>query len=186
MAVVMIEGILSARCRAVNEAVVEIGSHATMRTMAVTQAPDPSQFRVTLFVGPQPVEGKPFTYSCVFNVKKRSWKGGIQVAVVLTKSHIDRLSADIDFPCWLTLVLVDFTHEDRLAHQERAHELFIQAVCWCKLDLALQSGIAQENQCLKDDTRITEVRDAVIMRTHFITSYVASELDLVLKDVTAP
>ena len=157
-----------------------------MRTMAVTHAPDPSQFRVTLFVGPQPVDGKPFTYSCVFNVKKRSWKGGIQVAVVLTQSQIDRLSTDIDFPCWLTLALVDFTHDDRLAHQERAHELFIQAVCRCKLDLALQSGIAQENQCLEDDMGITEVRDAVIMRAHFITSYVASELDLVLKDVMAP
>ena len=65
-----------------------------MRTMAVTHAPEPSQFRVTLFVGPQPVEGRPFTYSCVFNVKKRSWKGGIQVSVVVTQSQIDSLSAD--------------------------------------------------------------------------------------------
>ena len=112
-----------------------------------------------------------FTSSCVFNVKKRSWKGGIQVAVVLTQSQIDRLSTDIDFPRWLTLALVDLADEDRLSHQERAHELFIQAVCWCKLDLALQAGITQENQCLADDTWIAEVRDAVITRTNFITSY---------------
>ena len=154
--------------------------------MAVEHAPELSQFRVTLFVGPQLVEGRPFTCSCVFNVKKRSWKGGIQVSVVLTQNQIDRLSTDIDFPRWLTLALVDLADEDRLSHQERAHELFIQAVCWCKLDLALQAGITQVNQCLADNTGIAEVRDAVIKRTNFITSYVASELDLVLKDVTAP
>lgn len=154
--------------------------------MAVEHAPEPSQFRVTLFVGPQSVEERSFTYSCVFNVKKRSWKGGIQVAVVLTQHHIDQLSAAIDFPRWLALALVDLADEERLSHQERARELFIQAVCWCKLDLALQAGITQENQCLSDSTGIAELRDAVINRTHFITSYVAAELDLVLRDVTAP
>jgi hypothetical protein len=64
--------------------------------MAVEHAPEPSQFRVTLFVGPQPVEEGPFNYSCVFNVKKRSWKGGVQVAVALTQRDIDQLSSDID------------------------------------------------------------------------------------------
>jgi hypothetical protein len=186
MAVVMVEGILSSRSQAVNETAVEIGGHATMHAMAVEPAPEPSQFRVTLFVGPQPVEGKPFTSSCVFNVKKRSWKGGIQVAVVITQRQIDTLSTDVDFSRWLTLALVDLADEDRLSHQKRAHELFIQAVCWCKLDLALQSGITQENQCLADDTGIPEVRDIVNKRTNFITSYIASELDLVLRDVTAP
>ncbi|MEO5631113.1 MAG: hypothetical protein ABIQ24_04295 [Nitrospiraceae bacterium] len=182
----MTEGILSSRSQTVNETAIEIGGHATMRTMAVEPAPEPSQFRVTLFVGPQPVEGKPFTSSCVFNVKKRSWKGGIQVAVVITRGQIDRLSTDVDFSRWLALALADLADEDRLSHQKRAHELFIQAVCWCKLDLALQSGITQENQGLADDTWIPEVRDTVIKRTNFITSYVASELDLVLRDVTAP
>lgn len=153
--------------------------------MAVEHAPALSQFRVTLFVGPQPVVERPSTYSCVFNVKKRSWKGGIQVAVVLSQSHIEQLSTDIHFPRWLTLALVDLAEEDRCSYQERAHELFIQAVCWCKLDLALQAGITQENQCLTDSTGIAKVRDAVINRTHFITSYVASELDLVLRDATA-
>ena len=180
MAVVIVEGILSSRCQAVNETTVKTGDHVTMRAMTVEHAPEPSQFRVTLFVGPQPVEGRPFSYSCVFNVKKRSWKGGIQVSVNLTQNQIDRLSTDIDFSRWLTLALIDLPEEDRPSHQERAHELFIQAVCWCKLDLALQSGIAQENQCFTDDTGIVEVRDAVIKRTNFITSYVASELDLVL------
>jgi len=181
-----VHGILSSRYQAVNEATVEVGGHGTMRAMTIEHAPEFSQFRVTLFVGPQPVEGRPFTSSCVFNVKKRSWKGGIQVAVVITQSQIEMLTADMDFPRWLTQALIGLSQEDRLSHQERAHELFIQAVCWCKLDLALQAGISQENQFLADDTWTAEVRDTVIKRANFVTSYVASELDLVLKDVTAP
>src|SRR5262245_47514204 len=122
-AVVIVNGILSSRWQTVNETDVDIGGRATMRAMAVEHAPEPSQFRVTLFVGPQPVEGRPFTFSCVFNVKKRSWKGGIQVAVVITQSQIDMLSADMDFSRWLTQALIDLSDEDRLSHQERAHEL---------------------------------------------------------------
>ena len=156
-----------------------------MRTMPVEHAPEPSQFRVTLFVGPQPVEGRPFTSSCVFNVKKRSWKGGIQVAVDITQRQIDMLSTEVDLSRWLTQALIDLSDEDRTSHQERAHELFVQAVCWCKLDLLLQSGITQENQCLADDTWITEVRETVIKRTNFITSFIASELDLEPRDATA-
>jgi hypothetical protein len=186
MAVVIIEGILSSRHQAVNETVVEIGGHATMRAMAVDHAPEPSQFRVTLFVGSQPVEGRPFTSSCVFNVKKRSWKGGIQVAIAITQSQIDTLNTDVDFSRWLAQALIDFSDEDRPSHEERAHELFIQAVCWCKLDLLLQSGISQENQSLAADIWIAEVRDTVIRRTSFITSYITSELDLVLRDAPAP
>ena len=186
MAVVMVESILSSHYQAVNEMTAKIGSHATMPTMALEHAPEPSQFRVTLFVGPQPVKGKPFTSSCVFNVKKRSWKGGVQVAVDITQSQIDRLSTDVEFPRWSALALADLTDADRVFQQERAHELFIQAVCWCKLDLALQSGITQENQCLAADTWIAEVREAVIKRTNFITSYIAAELDLAPRDATAP
>jgi hypothetical protein len=184
--VVIVEGIISSRYQPVNETAIGTGGHATMRTMAVEHAPEPSQFRVTLFVGPQPVEGKPFTSSCVFNVKKRSWKGGIQIAVAITRSQIDVLSTDVDFSRWLALALIGLSDEDRLSHQTRARELFIQAVCWCKLDLALQSGITQENQFFSDEAWIPEVRDTVLKRTNFITSYIASELDLVLRDVTAP
>lgn len=156
-----------------------------MRAMALEHAPEPSQFRVTLFVGPQPVKGKPFTFSCVFNVKKRSWKGGVQVAVDIAQSQIDRFNTDVDFSHWLTLALADLAATDRAFQEERAHELFIQAVCWCKLDLALQSGITQENQCFAADTWAAEFRETVIKRTNFITSYIAAELDLAPRDATS-
>jgi len=152
----------------------------------IEHAPEPSQFRMTLFVGPQPVNGRPFTYSCVFNVKKRSWKGGIQVDVAIDQSQIDRLSTDVDFSSWLIRALTDLPDDDRSTYQERAWELFIQAVCWCKLDLALQSGISQENQCLAADTWTAEVRNSVSSRTNFIRSYIVSELDLVPRDAAAP
>jgi hypothetical protein len=154
--------------------------------MAVNHAPETSQFRVTLFVGPQPMKGSPFTSCCVFNVKKRSWKGGVQVAVAITQSQIGVLSTLVEFPQWLAQALIDVPDEDRLSHQERAHELFIQSVCWCKLDLALQAGITQENQCLTDDTWITEIRQTIVSRSNFIMTYVASELNLTLRDITAP
>ena len=162
------------------------GDHVTLRIMPFEHAPAPSQFRVTLFVGPQPVNGKPFTYSCVFNVKKRSWKGGIQVDVAIDQSQIERLSTDVDLPTWLARVLTDLPDEERPICQQRGWELFVQAVCWCKLDLALQSGVTQENQCLASDLWVAEVRDAVTSRTDFITSYITSELDLISKDAPAP
>ena len=132
------------------------------------------------------MQGRPFTFSCVFNVKKRSCKGGVQVNVAIGQSQIDRLSTDVDFSSWLARALADLPDEERPSYQERAWELFIQAVCWCKLDLALQSGITQENQCLADDTWTAEVRDTVSSRTDFITSYITSELDLLSSDAPAP
>lgn len=183
---IIVGGILSSRDQAVNETAGESGGRATMRAMAADHAPEPSQFRVTLFVGPQPVEGRPGLSSCVFNVKKRSWKGGIQVAVNMTQSQIDRLRTDMDFPGWLARALSDLSAEDHSSHQERASELFVQAVCWCKLDVLLQSGITQENQCLAEDTWIAEVGETVIRRRSFVTSYIAAELDLVPGDTDAP
>ena len=81
--------------------------------MAMDSASELSQFRVTLFVGPQSVQGKPFTHSTVYNVKKRSWKGGVQVAVELDQTQIDRLSAAIGFPRWLEEALATVREDER-------------------------------------------------------------------------
>lgn len=157
-----------------------------MPAMAVEHAPEPSQFRVTLFVGPQPVEGASLTVSCVFNVKKRSWKGGIQVDVNIAQSQLDALSREIDFSRWLAQALIDLSVDDRPSYEERGRELLAQAVCWCKLDLLLESGIIQENQCLAADRWMAEVRNRILERRDFLTSYVAAELDLAPGDRSAP
>jgi len=155
-----------------------------MRPMPPEPVPESPQFRVTLFVGPQPVEGKPLIHSTVFNVKKRSWKGGVQVAVEIDQPQLETISASIGFPQWLTEALCAVPLEARSSYQDRAHELFIQAVCWCKLDLLLQSGITQENHCLAADAFLAELSQVVGARRRFIASHVASELDLLPHDTT--
>jgi hypothetical protein len=155
-----------------------------MHAMSTDSSAESTQFRVTLFVGPQPVEGKPFTYSTVFNVKKRSWKGGVQVEVEIDQPQIDAVISATGFPHWLTEILLTVPLEDRSSYRDRGQELFIQAICWCKLDLLLQSGIMQENQCLKVDRFVEELRTSVTTRQEFITSHVASELDLLPNDTT--
>ena len=49
--------------------------------MSSVPIPELPQYRVTLFFGPEPVKARPSRVCCVFNVKKRSWKGGVQIAV---------------------------------------------------------------------------------------------------------
>lgn len=153
--------------------------------MSVESLTDLSQFRVTLFVGPQPVKGKPFTHATVFNVKKRSWKGGIQVAVELTQVQIDHLNRAIGFPQWLSDALETVSQDERAGYQLRAEELFIQALSWCKLDLLLQSGITQENQCLTADTFVAELNRVATKKRDFVASHVAQELDLLPNDATS-
>jgi hypothetical protein len=149
-----------------------------MPAMASERVTDLSQFRVTLFVGPQPVEGKPFTLSTTYNVKKRSWKGGIQVAVELHQAQIDHVSTAIGFPQWLGEALVTIAGEGQAASHDRAQELLVQALSWCKLDLLLQSGITQSNQCLAADTVVSELNASAAGKRDFIVSHVATELDL--------
>lgn len=156
-----------------------------MRGMWKEPVSDLSPFRVTLFVGPQPVEGKPFTYSTVFNVKKRSWKGGVQVVVELTRDQNAFGSAAIEFNSWLIRALAGIPAEERPFLEERAHDLFIQALSWCKLDLLLQAGIEQVNQSLHSGTFAEEFRATVQRRAEFIMGYVATELDLP-PDATTP
>jgi len=153
--------------------------------MSVESLTDLSQFRVTLFVGPQPVKGKPFTHATVFNVKKRSWKGGIQVAVELAQVQIDQLNRAIGFPQWLSDALETVSPEERAGYELRAQELFIQALSWCKLDLLLQSGITQENQCLTADTFVAELNGVATKKRDFVASHVVQELDLLPNDATS-
>jgi hypothetical protein len=146
--------------------------------MAMDSVSDPSQFRVTLFVGPQQVQGKPFTHSTVYNVKKRSWKGGIQVAVELDQAQIDHLREAVGFPQWLETALAIVPAEERAQYHERAQDLLVQALAWCKLDLLLQSGITQQNQCLTADTFVAELNGMAPKKRDFISSHIATELDL--------
>ncbi|WP_455244978.1 hypothetical protein [Petrachloros mirabilis] len=150
--------------------------------MSPERSEETSQFRITLFVGPQTVEGKPSIQYTVFNVKKRSWKAGIQVAVEIDQRQIDRLRISNRFPEWLDEVISAVPSEFNAANRERALELFIQAISRCKLELLLQAGITQESQCLPSDTFVAELDRAVASRQTYVRSFVSTELDLVPND----
>jgi hypothetical protein len=111
-------------------------------------------------------------------VKKRSWKGGIQVAIELAQAQIDQLGDAVGFPQWLETALTMVPPEEHAFYHARAQELLVQALSWCKLDLLLLSGITQQNQCLTADTFVAELDEIVPNRRDFISSHVAAELDL--------
>ena len=148
--------------------------------------PEPSQetpqFRITLFVGPQALEGKPCIQYTVFNVKKRSWKAGVQVSVEINQDQIDRLRVSNGFPEWLAEVLSTIPSEEHCTYQDRAQELFVQATSRCKLELLLQAGITQESQCLPSDTFVAELDQAIALKQAYIRSFVSTELDLLPSD----
>jgi hypothetical protein len=149
-----------------------------MLAMFAEPSSDPLPYRITLFFGPEQVEGKPCTQACVFNVKKRSWKGGIQVVIEVTEWQIETSSALIEFPRWIARAQHHVPPEERDRLAARAHELLVQAICWCKLDLLLHAGILQENQRLDASSLVYELTEVVPRRTGFILSYVAGELDI--------
>ncbi len=140
---------------------------------------DISLYRVTLFFGPEPVAGENIAQACVFNVKKRSWKAGIQVAVEIHSDQLSALRHAIQLEDRLKKNLATLDACDRSHYEERTRELFAQAVCWCKLNLRLQAGLGQENQRMGTDELTIELHQAVTDRLEWIVTYILQELDLV-------
>lgn len=147
--------------------------------MASERAPELSSYRVTLFFGPEPVEGKPSVLACVFNVKKRSWKAGIQVSVEIAQGHLARLSQEICLTDRITEALLSLSPDERPAYHSRVDDLFAQAVTWCKLDLCLATGLAQNNQRIESGDLVPELNRSVTGRAEYVITYVLTELDLV-------
>jgi hypothetical protein len=146
--------------------------------MAIFPSSDPAQYRVTFFFGPEVVEQRPDYMRCVFNVKKRSWKGGVQVAVDLAKDHLTRTREQIGYSSWLAELLHHIGQEDRTDLARRADDLFVQAICTCTLNLALQAGIEQQNQQITGSTFATELNCLLNDRPEEVTDRIRLELDL--------
>jgi hypothetical protein len=146
--------------------------------MAPALPPESSSHRVTLFFGPEPVEGESDTQACVFNVKKRSWKAGIQVSVEIGADQLSALRHTIGITDRLTPVLTTLAPDERLVYEARVADLFAQAVSWCKLDLRLRSGLTQENQRILAGELAPELDQAVTARAEYVIAYVLAELDL--------
>lgn len=146
--------------------------------MASVPTPELPQYRVTLFFGPEPLKATPSRVCCVFNVKKRSWKGGVQIVVELEEDQLARARQTIGFEGWLNKVVDGLPEGERDDYQSRAHDLLVQGLCALKLDLAIDVGIRQENGCIAGDALVKELDQAVSDQRARIQSQILTELDL--------
>lgn len=147
--------------------------------MDQASSPDLSSYRVTLFFGPEPVENEAGIQACIFNVKKRSWKAGVQVSVEIGSEQLAGLRRKVRLVDRLADVLMTLSPDERPAYQERAEDLFVQSVTWCKLDLCLRAGLTQENQRISAADFVSELDRSVIARMEYVIAYIMTELDVV-------
>ena len=146
--------------------------------MSLLSPPKIPLFRITLFYGPEAVEGSTDSMHCVFNVKKRSWKGGVQVDVVVARNQITRLEEVIEFKPWLTNLLRPLAVGNKEDYLEKGQDLFAQLVCFHKLQLFIQEGINQENTRVPRDLLVSETAKAVQREADEIKGQIVVELDL--------
>jgi hypothetical protein len=139
---------------------------------------DVPSYRITFFFGPEPVEGRPDVLACVFNVKKRSWKAGIQVSVEMSADQLSVLRQRMQLDDRLAKSLTTLDPQERPHYQERIADCFAQAVCRCKLDLGLQAGVVQENQRIQAEELTIELDREACNRMDYVLTYIVGELDL--------
>lgn len=146
--------------------------------MASAPTPQLLQYRITLFYGPEPVDGRSSRVHCVFNVKKRSWKGGIQVVVEVDEAQLACTRQAIGLDGWAKTALEKLPEAERQEAEHRLPDLFVQAVCAIKLDLAVGVGLPQESHTIGAGVFTAELDCAVKEQRDRITGYLRTELDL--------
>ena len=139
--------------------------------------PEPSPFRITFFFGPESTEDGAH-WRCVFNVKKRSWKGGVQVSVDISHSQVARLVEALHLAAWRKEILTTVPDDERPALWQRIEEVFIQTLCSRKLHLALQSDFEQQNQDIPAEALTKELDHLAASEEEHIFSSLRTELDL--------
>lgn len=148
--------------------------------MSDIASPKVPKYRMTLFYGPEPDESDPTVVYCVFNVKKRSWKGGVQVAIEMTQAQVAQIRERFDFDHWLRTFLVHVPETDREDFLERAPDILVQQACLVKLHLAIEAGIQQENSRIPKDAFIEELKLALEEKESSLKQEVLVELDIEL------
>lgn len=146
--------------------------------MDMNTPPDQLPYRVTLFFGPETVKEQDDAQYCVFNVKKRSWKAGIQISVEIAEAQISTLQHTLQLTDALTKALATVAEHERPEYEARIPDLLAQAIAWCKLDLRLETGLAQVNQRIDRTELVHELDGAAQARREYVVSYILHELDL--------
>ena len=114
----------------------------------------------------------------MFNVKKRSWKAGIQVSVDIATDQLTALQDAIRVCAPIQNALAPLTEDERADAASRIPDLAAQAIAWCKLDLRLTTGLQQENQRIRCDELVAELNRVVSTRQEYVVTYILTELDL--------
>ena len=146
--------------------------------MPFVSSPRVPIYRITLFYGPESIPGVPQTLQCVFNVKKRSWKGGVQIVVAIEEAQLATAKKLLQFDYWVEEILSDVPKEEHSDYALRAQDLFVQQVCHLKLQLAIQQGIRQENSTLDCRFLCKELDEAIVREESSIKDQVLTELDI--------
>ncbi len=148
--------------------------------MSDMASPKIPPYRMTLFYGPEPDEADSDVVYCVFNVKKRSWKGGVQVAVEMTQAQMAHVRERFGFDQWLPTFLVHLPESEREEYLDRGQDIFVQQVCLIKLQLAIGVGIQQENSRVPKDFLVAELDEALGKGEVAVKGEILQELDIEL------
>src|SRR3989454_12328655 len=84
------------------------------------------EFRITFFFGPEAAPDRLGVVRCVFNVKKRSWKGGVQVTVELAAAQLERIRDRGQFGELIEMIRAKVEPEMFAEYELRARDLFTQ------------------------------------------------------------
>lgn len=146
----------------------------------VSRLPPPQvpEYRVTLFYGPEPVEGQPSRLCCVFNVKKRSWKGGVQVLVEVSETQLEMARRSTALEASLKEALGPVPEAERAGYESRASDLLAQATCALKLDLALERGLPQRNGRVGCEELVEPLNRAIVAQAGRLKARIFEGLDL--------
>ena len=148
--------------------------------MSDMASPKIPAYRMTLFYGPGRDESDSDVVYCVFNVKKRSWKGGVQVAVEMSQAQLSHIRKVFDFDQWLKTSLDHLPESDQEDYLERGQDIFVQQVCLTKLHLAIGVGIRQENSRMPKDYLVAELDEVLGKEEYSVKGEILQELDIEL------
>jgi hypothetical protein len=102
----------------------------------------------------------------------------VQVSVDISQAQVEKMHATLNVAAWMTEALETTPDGERSALRQRIEEVFIQALCGRKLDLALQSGLAQQNQEIPAHAFTHELDRSVRSEREHIFASLRTELDL--------
>ena len=146
--------------------------------MSLLSPPHIPLFRITLFYGPEKFDGASETIHCVFNVKKRSWKGGVQVDIVVEIDQIEQLENHLEFRPWMDKLLRVVPREEREDYFKQGNDLWVQFICFHKLGIYIGQGIKQENAQVPGGLLIPETDEVIRREAQNIKKQIMVELDI--------